>query len=720
MDIFNALLSKNIANPFEILGPHSSDGYTIVRVFLPVAEKVYLKLSKRYLEMKKIHDGGLFEIRVKKLDVPHYVLKTHNKDGSIEEFIDPYSFRQVLTDYDLHLINEGTHHRLYEKLGAHLIEIDGVEGVHFAVWAPNASGVSVIGDFNRWDPSRHQMRVLGNSGVWEIFIPGVKENSMYKFEIRSRFNHVRIKSDPLGFYSELRPKTSTIVCDIERYRWSDDEWMEKRKVKDIFKSPISIYELHPGSWMRVPDEGNRFLTYTELAYHLIPYVKEMGFTHIELLPITEHPFDGSWGYQTTGYYSPTSRYGNPNDLMYFIDMCHRNDIGVIIDWVPSHFASDDHGLRFFDGTCLYEHEDPKKGYHPDWSSLVFNYGRNEVRNFLVSSALFWLDKYHIDGLRVDAVASMLYLDYSRREGEWVPNIYGGKENLEAIYFIKYLNETLHHYYPGVLTIAEESTAWPMVSRPTYLGGLGFSMKWNMGWMHDILEYFSKDPVYRKYHHNNLTFSLLYAFTENFILPLSHDEVVHGKGSLLCKMPGDVWQKFANLRLLYGFMYAHPGKKLLFMGSEFGQWNEWNHDTSLDWHLLQYESHRKLRKYVIDLNSLYRSEPSLYEIDFDYNGFEWIDFHDTEKSIISFMRKGKDPDDFLVFVFNFTPVLRMNYRIGVPSKRYYREILNSDSYEYWGSNVGNYGGVMAEDIPFHGRPYSINITLPPLGMLVFKP
>ncbi len=720
MDIINALLSRSIANPFEILGPHTSDGYTIVRVFLPMAEKVYIRLNKGYIEMKRVHGGGLFESRLKDLDTPHYTLRVHNKDGSLEEFIDPYSFGQVITDYDLHLINEGTHHRLYERLGAHIIEIDGVKGVHFAVWAPNAIGVSVIGDFNRWDPSRHQMRVLGNSGIWEIFIPNVEERSLYKFEIRSRFNHVRIKSDPVGFYSELRPKTASIVWDINRYRWGDDEWMERRRVTDIFREPVSIYELHLGSWMRVPEEGNRFLTYRELAYHLIPYVKEMGFTHIELLPVTEHPFDGSWGYQTTGYYSPTSRYGDPDDLKYLIDMCHRNGIGVIMDWVPSHFASDDHGLRFFDGTCLYEHEDPRKGYHPDWSSLVFNYGRNEVKNFLVSSALFWFDKYHIDGLRVDAVASMLYLDYSRKDGEWVPNIYGGRENLEAIYFIKYLNETVHYYYPGVLTIAEESTAWPMVSRPTYLGGLGFSMKWNMGWMHDTLEYFSKDPVYRKYHHNNLTFSLLYAFTENFILPLSHDEVVHGKGSLLNKMPGDVWQRFANLRLLYGFMYAHPGKKLLFMGSEFGQWNEWNHDSSLDWHLLQYESHRKLRKYVIDLNRLYRSEPSLYEIDFDYHGFEWIDFHDTEKSVISFMRKAKNPDDFLLFVFNLTPVVRMNYRVGVPSRRYYREILNSDSYEYWGSNVGNHGGVMAEDIPFHGRPYSINITLPPLGMLVFKP
>ncbi len=628
---------------------------------------------------------------------------------------------RVLTDFDLHLIGEGSHYRKYEKLGAHIMEIEGTRGVHFAVWAPNARSVSVIGDFNGWNPKAHPMQSLGSSGIWERFIPGIGAGALYKFEIRSRVGMFSAqKADPFAFSFELRPKSASIVYDIDGYSWSDAQWMEKRSKIQWLDSAVSIYEVHLGSWKRVPEEGGRWLTYRELADTLVPYVGEMGFTHIELLPVTEHPLDASWGYQTLGYFAPTSRHGEPKDFMYFVDRCHRSGIGVLLDWVPAHFPTDGHGLGFFDGTCLYEHEDPRKGFHPDWGTKIFNYGRNEVRSFLISNALFWLEKYHIDGLRVDAVASMLYLDYSRKEGEWVPNMYGGRENLEAIDFLKRFNEVSHQYHAGVLTVAEESTAWPNVSKPTYLGGLGFSMKWNMGWMNDTLEYFSKDPVHRKYHHNNLTFSLLYAFTENFILPLSHDEVVHGKGALVNKMPGDMWQKFAGLRSLYGFMYGHPGKKLSFMGGEIGQWDEWNFDASLDWHLLQYEPHRGLRRFVQDLNRIYRSEPSLYEVDFDYRGFEWIDFHDVEGSAIAFLRRAKNPEDFTVFVCNFTPVPRLNYRIGVPVPGFYQEILNSDSSLYWGSNMGNAGGVYAEPAPFQFRPYSIPITLPPLSVLIFKP
>ncbi len=626
---------------------------------------------------------------------------------------------RYLTEYDLYLFNEGSNFRAYEKLGSHVIELDGVRGVHFAVWAPNAESVSVIGSFNDWDPSVHPMSPNGSSGVWSIFVPEAKEGDLYKYHIKSRIEGmVRIKSDPYGFFFELRPKTATVVYDINRYTWNDREWMETRRHTDQLNRPFSIYEVHLGSWMR--REDGSYLSYRELAEKLIPYVLEMGFTHIELLPVTEHPLDESWGYQCTGYFAPTSRYGTPEEFMYFIDKCHQAGIGVILDWVPAHFPKDDFSLRFFDGTCLYEHEDPRKGEHRDWGTLIFNYGRNEVRSFLISSACFWLDKYHIDGLRVDAVASMLYLDYSRQDGEWVPNIYGGRENLEAIDFIKRFNEVVHLYWPGAVTVAEESTAWPGVSRPTYLGGLGFTMKWNMGWMHDILEYFTKDPIFRKYHHGNLTFSLLYAFTENFVLPLSHDEVVHGKRSLLDKMPGDLWQKFANLRALLGYMFGHPGKKLLFMGGEFGQWWEWDCNSSLQWHLLNEEGHRKLQQYVKDLNRIYKSEPALYEVDFHHEGFEWIDFSDTEQSIISFMRKARNDDNFLVFVCNFTPVPREGYLIGVPQKCFYREILNSDSAIYGGTNMGNLGGVMASENPVHERPYSISITLPPLSVLIFKP
>ncbi len=714
-------------DPYIVLGMHEikSDGKKAiaVRAFLPDADEAWvIDVSKeKSYKMEKTNKAGFFEKKFEsRKEFFKYKIKVKTFDNHIYEFYDPYSFWPVLSDFDLYLIGEGSHYKKYEKLGAHFMEINGIRGVHFAVWAPNAKRVSVVGDFNNWDGRRHQMRVLGLSGVWEIFIPGLEKGDLYKFEIKSKANNIFLKADPYALYFEVRPKSASIVYDINEYKWDDDKWIELRSKKNWLETPISVYEVHLSSWMRMPEEENRFLTYKELSDKLIPYVKEMGYTHIELLPVTEHPLDASWGYQTIGYFAPTSRHGTPSDFMYFVDKCHQNDIGVILDWVPAHFPKDAHGLGYFDGTCLYEHEDPRKGEHRDWGTLIFNYGRNEVRNFLISNALFWLEKYHIDGLRVDAVASMIYLDYSRKEGEWIPNIFGGNENLEAIDFLKKFNEIVHEYHPGVLTIAEESTAWTGVSRPTHLGGLGFSLKWNMGWMHDMLEYFSTDPVHRKYHHNNLTFSLLYAFTENFMLVLSHDEVVHGKSSILNKMPGDMWQKFANLRLLHGFMHGHPGKKLLFMGGEFGQWDEWDHEHSIDWHLLEYEPHQKLQRYVKDLNSLYKSEPSFYEIDFNYWGFEWIDFRDTEQSIISFIRKAKDSDDFLVVVCNFTPVPRSNYRIGVPKPGFYRELLNSDSSEYWGGNIGNSGGVFAEEIKWHARQYSINITLPPLAIVIFKP
>jgi len=631
-----------------------------------------------------------------------------------------YQFPQILTEFDLHLIGEGTHYKNYEKLGAHVREVKGVNGVHFAVWAPNAEAVSVIGDFNKWDGNSHKMRMLGSSGIWEIFIPGLSEGEIYKFNIKSKSGEVLEKADPYAFSSEIRPKSASIVYDIDKYTWNDAKWLSEREHHNALDAPISMYEVHLGSWMRVPEDGNRYLTYRELAKKLAEYVKEMGYTHVQLMPVTEYPLDASWGYQTIGYFAPTSRFGKPEEFMYFVDYMHQNGIGIILDWVPAHFPKDGHGLARFDGTCLYEHADPRKGEHQDWGTLIFNYGRNEVRNFLLSNALFWLDKYHIDGLRVDAVASMIYLDYSRQSGEWIPNQYGGNENLEAIDFLKRFNEVVHSTHPGVLTIAEESTAWTGVSRPTYLGGLGFSLKWNMGWMNDTLRYFSKDPIHRKYEHDNLTFSLLYAFTENFILVLSHDEVVHGKRSLLDKMPGDIPQRFANLRALYGYMYGHPGKKLLFMGGEIGQWWEWNHDESVHWHLLQHESHQGLQRYVRDLNRLYQSEPALYEVDFDYHGFEWIDFRDAEGSIISFVRRGKDPENFLVFVYNFTPVARMGYRVGVPKGGFYKEVMNSDSWSYWGGNMGNFGGIWANEMPWHGRAASLSLTIPPLSMVVMKP
>jgi 1,4-alpha-glucan branching enzyme len=625
----------------------------------------------------------------------------------------------MLSDDDLFLFNEGAHYRLYDKLGAHLLTVDGVKGTYFAVWAPNAKQVSVIGEFNGWDKSSHPLRPKGQSGIWEGFIPGVAKGTLYKYYLISHRRGYRVeKADPFAFYDETPPKTASVVWDLD-YSWGDQQWMEKRRAHNALDAPISIYEVHLGSWRRVPEEGNRHLSYRELAPKLAEYVEQLGFTHVEFLPVMEHPFYGSWGYQTTGYFAPTSRYGTPQDFMYLVDYLHQHDIGVILDWVPSHFPNDEHGLGYFDGTHLYEHGDPRQGIHPDWNSFIFNYGRDEVRSFLLSSALFWLDKYHVDGLRVDAVASMLYLDYGRKEGEWIPNKYGGRENLEAIAFLRRFNEAVYKESPGVQTIAEESTAWPIVSRPTYLGGLGFGLKWDMGWMHDTLEYMTKDPIYRKYHHNNLTFRLIYAFFENFVLPLSHDEVVHGKGSLLAKMPGDDWQKFANLRLLLGYMYAQPGKKLLFMGGEFGQWREWAHDESLEWHLLQYLPHSGLQQWISALNRFYRGQPALYELDFDSAGFEWVDCNDVEHSVLSLMRKRRSSDNPLVVVCNFTPTTHSNYRIGVPQPGFWRELLNSDARAYGGSGQGNLGGVEAAPIPLHGRPCSLTVTLPPLSTVFFK-
>lgn len=626
----------------------------------------------------------------------------------------------LLTDFDKYLFGQGTHERTYEKLGAHLTKLNGQSGTHFAVWAPNARQVSVVGDFNHWDPNSHPMHP-SDSGIWTVFIPEVGEHVVYKYHIVAKSGDEFDKADPYGFGMEQRPKTASVVTNLESYQWGDDDWVSKRTEFQAFDMPISIYEVHLNSWRTYPDEawGSRYLTYRELADELVSYVVEMGYTHIELMPIAEHPLDASWGYQVLGFFAPTSRFGTPQDFMYFVDKCHQNQIGVILDWVPAHFPKDGAGLNYFDGTHLYAHADPRKGEHQDWGTLIFNYDRHEVRAFLISNALFWIDKYHIDGLRVDAVASMLYLDYSREEGEWIPNEHGGRENIGAISFLRAMNETVHVNFPGVLTIAEESTAWPMVSRPPYMGGLGFSLKWNMGWMHDTLNYISKDAIYRRYHHNDMTFSLLYAFNENFILPLSHDEVVHGKRSMIDKMPGDEWQKFANLRAYYGYMWSHPGKKLLFMGAEFAQWQEWDFSKQLEWMALTAPKHQGVQSFVKDLNHTYRREPALYEDDFEHTGFQWIDANDSDNSVFSFIRFAKSNEDFLVVVSNFTPVVRENYRIGVHKSGFYQEVLNSDSAHYGGSNVGNGGGVATDDIPYHGRDYSLALTLPPLATIWLK-
>jgi len=625
-----------------------------------------------------------------------------------------------LTDDDLFLFNEGRNYRSFEKLGAHPAVVNGEPGTFFSVWAPNAREVAVIGGFNDWHPGSHRLHPRGSSGIWEGFCPGVGKGAIYKYRITSHHHgHVADKTDPFGLFQEVAPRTASVVWNLD-YDWNDRHWMETRSQPNSRHAPISIYEVHLGSWMRVPEEGNRFLTYREFAPKLAEYLQRMQFTHVEFLPVMEHPFYGSWGYQTVGYFAPTSRYGTPQDFMYLVDYLHQHGIGVILDWVPSHFPSDGHGLAYFDGTHLFEHADWRKGFHPDWNTYIFNYGRNEVRSFLLSSAMFWLEKYHVDGLRVDAVASMLYLDYSRRGGEWIPNEYGGRENLEAIDFLRQFNTESYKEHPGIQTFAEESTAWPMVSRPTYVGGLGFGFKWDMGWMHDTLQYFSQNPLYRNYHHGELTFRMLYGFTENFVLPLSHDEVVHGKGSLIGKMPGDEWQRFANLRLLYGYMYGQAGKKLLFMGDEFGQVREWTHESSLEWHVLKYPVHQGVQNWVAQLNRVYRQERALHELDTEPPGFEWVDANDSAASVLSFLRKGKAERDTVLVVCNFTPVPRHRYCVGVPYGGYWQELLNSDSADYGGSNLGNGGGVHAESEPVHGRPFSLKLTLPPLGVLFLKP
>ncbi|HEX4997153.1 MAG TPA: 1,4-alpha-glucan branching protein GlgB [Terriglobia bacterium] len=620
---------------------------------------------------------------------------------------------------DLHLFNEGTHSRLYRRLGAHIDEEDGASGVSFSVWAPNAEAISVIGDFNDWNTSRNPMRCLGDSGIWEAFVPGATSGQAYKYHVVSRVNgYTMNKADPFAYHAESLLGAASKIWDL-RYEWNDSNWISRRSQTSGLDRPISIYELHLGSWRRVPEEGNRSLSYREAAPLLADHLEKMRFTHVEFLPLTEHPFYGSWGYQTTGYFAPTSRYGTPQDLMFLIDYLHQRGFGVILDWVPSHFPGDDFALGFFDGTHLYEHSDPRQGLHKDWDSKIFNYGRHEVRSFLISSAFFWLDVYHVDALRVDAVASMLYLDYSRSEGEWIPNRFGGRENLEAVDFLRRFNAEVYRDYPSVQTIAEESTAWPAVSRPAHVGGLGFGLKWDMGWMHDTLRYMSRDPIHRKYHQNELTFRSIYAFHENFVLPLSHDEVVHGKGSLLSKMPGDLWQKFANLRLLFAYMFAQPGKKLLFMGAELAQWREWNHDDSLDWHLLQFDSHRQIQQWIADLNRVYREQPALHELDCEPAGFEWIDGSDSERSVLGFMRVSRDQPEIVLAIFNFTPVPRYNYRVGAPREGFWTEILNSDAGEYGGADFGNLGGVWSHNEPCHGRPYSLSLTLPPLGALFLK-
>ncbi len=701
-------------DPFSVLGRHVVDRKNTIRVFLPYADSV--RIGQDGPPMQRIPGTDFFEYFPAKDEVAeHYQLAWTDKEGHAHLDHDPYTFLPVLSDFDQHLFGEGKHWHIYQKLGAHLHSMAGISGVYFAVWAPNAERISVIGDFNRWDGRCHPMRNLGGSGIWEIFIPDLSTGCFYKFEIRNAHTgQIFVKTDPYGQQFEFRPQTAAVVVEENSYVWQDAEWMEKRTQHDWLHQPMSIYEVHLGSWQR--DSRGNFLNYRELAVRLVDYVKNLGFTHIELLPITEHPLDISWGYQTTGYFAPTSRHGTPDDFRYFVDHCHENRIGVILDWVPAHFPKDSFALARFDGTPLYEHEDPRKGEHRDWGTLIYNYSRNEVKNFLLSSAFFWLEEFHLDGLRVDAVASMLYLDYSREANDWIPNMYGGNENLEAIDFLRHMNEVTHQQHPGTVIMAEESTSWPQVTRPTWTGGLGFSMKWNMGWMHDILHYMQEQPIHRSYHHDQLTFGLLYAFTENFVLPFSHDEVVHGKQSLLNKMPGDEWQRFANLRLLYALMFTYPGKKLLFMGCEFAQGTEWSVSRDLDWYVLDYDHHRGMQTMVKDLNKLYTTHSALYQFDFNHQGFEWIDCHDYQQSIISYRRKSANED--LIVILNFTPVPRENYRIGVPQAGIYHEIFNSDSEYYAGSNLGN-GQVFSEPQPWMNQPHSVVVTLPPLAGIILK-
>lgn len=729
-EAIESIIKTDYHDPFKILGMHETEfkkkPAVTVRAFLPDSEKVEIVdiANGETFPMNRLHDAGFFEgIISSRKKTFAYRLKSYYANGASAEFYDSYAFLPTIGETDQYLFNEGNHHKIYEKLGAHIKFFDYHEdklgGISFGVWAPNAKRVSVVGDFNSWDGRRHVMRSLGNSGIWEIFVPGLQAGQNYKFEVKLNNGVLLEKSDPYAFYAEVRPKTASKIYDLSGYEWADTEWLNQRAEKDWKREPVSIFECHLGSFMRNLEEGNRFMTYRELAPIIADYVKKLGYTHVELMPVTEHPLDMSWGYQVTGYFAPTSRFGSPKDFMYFVDYLHQENIGIILDWVPAHFPKDAHGLAQFDGTALYEHADPRQGEHRDWATLIFNFGRNEVKNFLISSALFWFEKYHIDGIRVDAVASMLYLDYSRKADEWVPNQYGGRENLEAIEFLKYLNSICQEKHPGIMTIAEESTAFPGVSKPCSEGGLGFTFKWNMGWMNDTLSYFQKDPIYRKFHHNNLTFPLIYAFHENFVYVMSHDEVVHGKGNLINKMPGDFWQKFANLRLLFSMMWTMPGKKLLFMGSDFGQWNEWNSNQSLDWHLLEFDSHSGVQRLLSHLNHLYRSEPSLCLKDCDSSGFEWINFEDDDSSIISWVRKGDNADDLTIYVANFTPVPRFGYRLGVPREGFYKEILNSDSEMYFGSNIGNFGGRWSEPHHWQHRDNSIIIDVPPLSLVGFK-
>jgi len=743
-----SVVENRHSNPFEVLGSHAlgaaeSNGNAngksatwVVRAYLPDAEAAWVihPQERQEYPMQSIHHPHFFECEMSGSEDRNYRIKVR-ENGHERVMRDPYAFKSpLLTDFDIHLFNEGNHHLIYEKMGAHPVEVDGVAGVYFAVWAPNARNISIVGNFNNWDGRRHQMRML-SGGVWDLFIPELSVGELYKYEIKNAAGHLYLKSDPYGFQQQVRPDTASVVADLS-YDWGDQPWMEQRRNSDPQEQPISVYEVHLGSWIHDgienrPADGNepvavgdqkpgaRFLTYREMADRLIPYVQELGYTHIEVLPVAEHPYDGSWGYQVAGHFAPTSRFGSPQDFMYFVDQCHAHDIGVIVDWVPGHFPKDSHGLAYFDGSHLYEHADPRIGEHKEWGTLVFNYGRHEVKNFLISNALFWFDKYHIDGIRVDAVASMLYLDYDRKDGEWVPNQFGGNENLEVVEFLQQLNFLLFGYYPGVLSIAEESTAWPNVSRPTYVGGLGFNLKWNMGWMHDMLHYFHEDPIHRRYHHNNVTFSLWYAFTENFMLALSHDEVVHGKGHLYQKMPGDEWQKFANLRSLFAYMFTHPGKKTLFMGMEFGQTTEWNAWLDLNWGLLEQKPHHQLKHLVANLNTLYKQEPALYTDDFSDSGFEWIECNDADNSVVTFIRRDKNSNQFIVTVCNFTPQPLYDYWVGVPEAGYYRELLNTDEAQFGGGNITNEGGQQSHQWDHPRWPHTLPLTLPPLGVAIFK-
>ncbi|QDT11357.1 1,4-alpha-glucan branching protein GlgB [Planctomycetes bacterium K23_9] len=741
-----SLIDGTYDNPANLLGPHPVDyrgqSATAVRSYMPDAQAAWVvdNASGVRRPMRKLHPAGFFEaICDGAIDVDassredgaransaktnnaesRYRIQMTDKSGEVVDKQDPYAAPSIFSDYDRYLLGEGRHLNMYERMGAQVRTVDGTPGVNFSVWAPNARSVQIVGDFNSWDGRTSVAKVHDNIGIWELFIPGAKVGDRYKFRVLSEHGEWMDKSDPVGFAAELPPLTASIVTDLTGHEWNDDQWMQQRKDWNPMHEPMNVYEVHLGSWQKGPGRTHGWLDYRDLAKRLVDYCNRMHFTHVELMPISEHPFSGSWGYQTVGYFAPTSRHGGPDDFMYFVDYLHQNGIGVLIDWVPAHFPKDGHGLYRFDGSALYEHADPRQGEHPDWGTMVFNFGRTEVKNFLISNALFWLDKYHIDGLRVDAVASMLYLDYSREDGEWIPNQYGGRENLEAIDFLREFNVAVHEQHPGVITAAEESTAWPGVSRPTYDGGLGFTYKWNMGWMNDTLSYMQNEPIHRKHHQNELTFSLIYAFTENFMLPLSHDEVVHGKGSLISQMPGDMWQKFANLRLLYSYMWTHPGKNLLFMGGELAQWNEWNHDDGVDWVLLDFDTHRGVQQLVADLNKLVNENPSLHQLDFDGNGFEWVDCMNGDDSTLVYLRKGMDGAPPILVCCNFTPVPRPEYRVGVPEAGHWKEIFNSDSEAYGGTNMGNYPGCDTLGTGEHGRPESISVNMPPLGVSIFR-